>query len=357
MNIETIPSFIILLGILITVHEVGHFAVAKMLGFKVLKFSIGFGPVLWSRTRGETEYALSAFPLGGFVKFHGEELAENQSEIPTDDPDADRRFFARPVFHRILTVVAGPSMNLVLGLVLYIFLSSFGREVMLPVVGDIQKGMPAEIAGLVKGDRITGIDGKAIESWDEMRIGLHMAGNKEIPITVKRGEEEKTFILKPVMTKDKETGADRPLIGITWGGAVEYVEIPLYMAPIQGVEHTWRAVLLTFQVIWRLVTGTGSGFEVGGPIAIADMAGKAMHAGILPFLGLMAALSINLAVLNLLPIPVLDGGLLSFLLLEAILGRPVNLRTREIAQQVGLAMLVTMIVIVLYIDITRILGR
>lgn len=357
MSIETIPSFVILLGILITVHEVGHFAVAKLLGFKVLKFSIGFGPVLWSFTRGETQYAISAIPLGGFVKFHGEEPAENQAQLTEEDPDAQRRFFARPVFHRILTVVAGPSMNLLLGLVLYVFLSAFGREVMLPVVGDIQQGMPAQVAGLMKGDRITSIDGKEVDSWDDMRIALHMAGNREIAIAARRGEEVKSFTLRPVMTKDKESGVDRPIIGITWGGAVEYVSIPLYMAPVEGVAQTWKATVLTFQVIWRLVTGTGSGFDVGGPIAIADMAGKAMHAGILPFLGLMAALSVNLAVLNLLPIPVLDGGMLAFLLAEAALGRPVNVRVREIAQQVGLAMLVSLILFVLYIDLTRIFNR
>ncbi len=359
MTIQTIPSFIILLGVLITVHELGHFLVAKALGFKVLKFSLGFGPVLWSTRRGETEYALSAFPLGGFVKFHGEELAENETPGPEaeSDPDANRRFFARPVWHRIATVFSGPFMNLVLGLVLFVFLSFFGREVMLPVVGDVTKGMPAEAAGLVKGDRIVAVDGKPVASWDEMRLALHLAGVKEIAIKAVRGGEEKTFTLKPVLTKDGEAKMERPVIGIVWGGQSEYVSIPWTEAPMEGVRQTVKAVSLTLEVMARLFTGRGSANEVGGPIAIADMAGKALSAGILPFIYLMAALSVNLAVLNLLPVPILDGGLLVFLLLEAAIGRPVNLRIREIAQQAGLAMLALLIGFVLYVDIARLLGR
>lgn len=353
MTIETIPAFVILLGILITVHELGHFAVAKFLGFKVLKFSIGFGPVLWSRKRGETEYALSAIPLGGFVKFHGEELAENEEDLDPDDPDKNRRFFAKPVLHRIATVVAGPLMNLVLGVALFVFLSFFGHEVMLPVVGDLAKGMPAEQAGLIKGDRITGIDAEAIESWQDMQLALHLAGDREIAVKVLRDGVERTFQLRPVLKRDGQLKTDRPMIGITWGGQVEYKSIPLHRVPMEGLSQTWRAVALTWETIARLATGRGSGYEVGGPLAIADMAGKAMHAGILPFVGLMAALSVNLAVLNILPIPILDGGLLVFLGLEALTGRPVKLRVREIAQQAGLAILVMLIVAVLYIDISR----
>lgn len=358
MTIQTIPSFIILLGVLITVHELGHFLVAKALGFKVLKFSIGFGPVIWSRKKGETEYALSAFPLGGFVKFHGEELAEGQPpEDAEPDPDAHRRFFARPVWHRIATVFAGPFMNLVLGAVLFVFLAFFGREVMLPVVGEVTRGMPAEVAGLAKGDRITMVDGQPVATWDEMRLALHLAGAKDIQITAVRDGETRTFRITPVMTRDGEMKIDRPVIGIVWGGQSEYVSIPVMEAPAEGLRQTWRAVSLTWEVMARLVTGRGSASEVGGPIAIADMAGKAMRAGILSFVYLMAALSVNLAVLNLLPIPILDGGLLVFLGLEALLGRPVNLRVREMAQQVGLALLAMLIAFVLYVDIMRILGR
>lgn len=357
MTLATIPSFVILLGILITVHELGHFMVAKALGFKVLKFSIGFGPVIFSRKRGETEYALSLLPLGGFVKFHGEELAEDENAPKEEDPDASRRFFARPVSHRLATVFAGPFMNLVLGIVLYTFLALFGQEVMLPVVGEVQKGMPAEAAGLMKGDRITSIDGRPVETWDDMRLNLHLVGDKEMAIGVLRQGQPVNVTLKPVMTKDEATKVDRPIIGISWGGEVDYKSIPLYQAPVEGLKMTWRAVYLTVEVLARLVSGKGSGYEVGGPIAIADMAGRAMTAGLLQFFGLMAALSVNLAVLNLLPIPILDGGLLVFLGLEAVLGRPVNLKVREMAQQVGMALLLLMIAVVLYFDVTRIFTR
>jgi regulator of sigma E protease len=174
---------------------------------------------------------------------------------------------------------------------------------------------------------------------------------------VEREGKKVELTLKPVMQSDVPGGETRPVVGVVWGGQTTSRSIPLYMAPVEGVKRTWEVTALTFQVVGRLLTGQGSKDDVGGPIAIADMAGQALRAGFLEFFMLMAILSVNLAVLNLLPVPVLDGGHLFFFVIEAVTGRPVNRRYREIAQQIGMILLLSLIVFMLYNDIMRIRVR
>jgi len=360
MSAMTIPAFIVLLGVLVAIHEFGHFMTGKLLGFKVLKFSIGFGPALIKRKWGETEYALSVIPLGGYVKFHGQELTEDEEAMREEedhDPDAARRFANRPALQRMLTVVAGPTMNLVLGVVLYTFLALFPQQVLLPVIGEVTPGMPAEAAGLMPGDRIISINGNDIDSWFDITPTLIMSIEDTVKVTIERGSEVLDIELTPDRVLDEQSKSDRPIIGIMPAEKVEYRKIPWYRAPAEGVKQSYDVIVATFNTVYRLISGRASGYEVGGPLAIADMAGRTADAGLLPFLALMAALSLNLAVLNILPIPVLDGGLIFFLAIEAIRGKPVNLKVRETAQQIGLALLLLLIGFIMYIDISRVVVK
>ncbi|NOY46025.1 MAG: RIP metalloprotease RseP [Deltaproteobacteria bacterium] len=347
-------AFVVLLGVLVFVHEFGHFLVAKRLGIRVLKFSLGFGPRVWGWRRGETEYLISAVPLGGYVKLFGEDPDE-----PLAAGEEARSFSARPVSHRIATVVAGPLMNVVLAVVVFALLSLFGTPVLQPVVGQVSPGMPAEAAGLAQGDRIVAIDGEPVASWDDMAERIAGSGGRELVLTVERQGTRFDLRVKPVLRESRNLLGEtiqKPMIGIAPSGEVSVERNPVWMAPWIGIRETARWTAVTVEVLVKMVVGRVSPRTLGGPIAIAKMAGETAQAGAQSFLFLMAVLSVNLAVLNLLPIPILDGGHLLFFGIEAVRGRPVSLRHREVAQQVGLAILLALMAFVMYNDLARILS-
>ncbi len=347
----TVP-FLILLGVLVFVHELGHFLVAKRLGIRVLRFSLGFGPRLFGWRRGETEYLVSAIPLGGYVKLFGEDPEE-----ATAPGDRERSFSQRPVLHRVATVIAGPAMNFVLAAVLFALLSLFGTPVLQPVVGAVSPDMPAAEVGLRQGDRITAIDGEPVASWDEMAERIAESGGRELELTVERDGQTLLLRVRPVLRETRNLLGEairKPLIGISPAGEVSVERNPVWKAPWIGVRETVRWTGMTFEVLAKMVLGRVSPRTLGGPIAIAQMAGETAQAGVVSFLFLMAVLSVNLAVLNLLPIPILDGGHLVFFAIEAVRGRPVSVKHREFAQQVGLMILLALMAYVMYNDITRI---
>jgi regulator of sigma E protease len=378
MFFDSIYSFVILLGVLIFVHEFGHFIVAKSFGVKVLRFSLGFGPVLLRKQIGETEYVLSVVPLGGYVKMQGDEgssalegepdgdtsgagadeegpddeqvAAKDESDEAEEEIDETRSFSNRPVMQRIAIVAAGPVMNLVTGFVLFSFLSLFGDQIRLPAVGEVTKGMPAEAAGFQPGDLIVSVDDFDVETWEEMQHLIMISDGSEIVIELLRSGELETVTVSPVKYPDD----DRMVVGIVWSGEIKTRSTLWYMAPVEGMRRTWRVTVQTVDVIGRMLSGKGSKDEIGGPIAIAAIAGQAMAMGILSFIHLTALISINLAVLNLLPIPVLDGGHLVFFLVEAVRGRPVGLRVREAAQQIGLMLLMALVIFIIYNDIMQV---
>lgn len=374
MFLDSIYSFVILLGVLIFVHEFGHFIVAKKLGIKVIRFSLGFGPVLLRKKMGETEYVLSVIPLGGYVKMHGDEgsssLEGEECDAAQPDTDTDgeeseaadsddevvdvaRSFSHRPVMQRIAIVAAGPVMNLVTGFVLLTFLSLFGDQIRLPAVGEVTEGMPAQAAGIMPGDIVTSVDGRDVETWEEMQSYIMMSDGSEIKLELSRAGEPVAVQVSPIKYPEN----DRMVVGIVWSGEIKTRSIAWYMAPVEGARRSWRVTLQTVDVIGRMLTGRGSKDEIGGPIAIAAIAGQAMAMGVLAFIHLTALISINLAVLNLLPIPVLDGGHLLFFIAEAVRGRPVGVRVREVAQQVGLVLLLSLVVFIIYNDIMQLVAR
>lgn len=345
----TLPSFLVLLGVLVFVHELGHFLVAKKLGIKVLKFSLGFGPVLWSRKRGETEYLISVIPLGGYVKLHGEDPDEPAEE------DSDRSFSERPVSHRMATVIAGPLMNFFLAIVFFAFLSLFGTQIHQPVVGEVSEGMPAAEAGILPGDRVVAVDGIDVRTWEDMAALIRASGGRALELTIVRPGEELVITLTPTFSDVEGEEKKVPLVGIVSALKVDYVETPVWKAPWMGLKETWRWTWFTIDIVGNMLAGKADPKNIGGPIAIADMAGKAAEAGILQFMALMAILSVNLGVLNLLPIPVLDGGHMVFFIIEALKGEPLSVVFREKLQWAGLALLVTLMVFVMYNDILRII--
>lgn len=347
----TILSALVLLGILIFVHEVGHFMVAKALGVKVLKFSLGFGPKVLGRRYGETEYLISAFPLGGYVKMLGEDLEEELSE-----EEKMRSYNYQPVWKRAAIVFFGPLFNLLFACLVFFFIFTQGVPHLLPVIGEVMPGSPAERAGLQKGDRIVKIDGEAISRWDEMTAVIHGRPDMELVVSYERGgdvlsahvsPERKT--VKDVFGQDKEVG----LIGITPAGDTGVREESLSGAVVVAFQKTWQVTVLTLMAIVKLIQRIIPADTIGGPILIFQMAGQQASQGAMSFFSFMAIISINLAVLNLLPIPILDGGHLLFLGIEAVRKKPLSERVVMVAQRIGLVLLLTLMAFAFYNDIVR----
>ncbi len=345
-------SFAVALGVLVFVHELGHFAVAKRLGVLVERFSIGFGPVVLSRRWGETEYAVSAIPMGGYVKMLGEEDEQEARANP------ERAFSTQRVARRAAIVFAGPAMNFVFAFVAYALLFVFVGVDMPssePRVGGVTPGLPAEAAGLRDGDRIVALDGEPIATWDELSKRILDSKGARLQLNVERGGARFAVDVTPQLQENRtifgESTGDVYRIGIE--RLQEWTPVgPLRAVTFAG-EYTWGASVTVVKGLLFMLEGRVSPRELGGPIAIARAAGQQARAGIRYFLSMLAFLSVNLAVLNLLPIPALDGGHLAFFGIERLLRRPLGQRHREIAQQVGLLLLITLMVFVFYNDIHR----
>ncbi len=348
-----ILSFIIVLGVLIFFHEFGHFLIARFFGVGVEKFSLGFGPRLIGKKVGITDYRISAIPLGGYVKMVGE---EPDAEI--DPEEIPLSFTHKHVAKRMLIVAAGPVFNILLAVIIFfgIFLSS-GTFVLKPSVGSVKQGAPAFSAGLEKGDLIIAINESAINSWNEMAEIINGSKGKTIRLAVRRGDSTRNFTIAPEQVTTKNIfGEDiqRYIIGITASGESYSKDLSLFQAFSESLLQTYRVTELMVVIIAKLITGDISTDTLGGPIMIAQMAGDSAKAGIGSLISFIALISINLAIINLLPIPVLDGGHLLFFSIEAIKGSPVSIKVREIAQQIGLFLLILLMILVFYNDISRI---
>ncbi|MFC1830082.1 RIP metalloprotease RseP [Thermodesulfobacteriota bacterium] len=349
-----ILSFVVVLGLLIFVHELGHFLVARLCGVGVEKFSLGFGPKVFGKKIGMTEYLISSIPLGGYVKMVGE---EPDAEI--DPADIPISFTHKHVLKRILIVAAGPLSNLLLAVVIFFgFFQIYGTFLLKPVVGEVRKGAPAERAGFIKGDEIIFIDETPVSSWEEMAKIITESNGKRLSTRVRRGESEIALSVTPELTTDKNIfGEDieRYVIGISSSGDVVPIKLNPLEALSESLVQTYQVSRLMVVGIIKLIKGDISTKNLGGPIMIVQMAGDQAKEGASNLIYFIAFISLNLAILNILPIPVLDGGHLFFFFIELVIGRPVNLRVREVAQQVGLFILILLMIFVFYNDITRIL--
>ncbi len=353
MLLEYVIGFIILLGILIFVHELGHFLVAKAVGVKVLKFSLGFPPAMIKRKWGETEYQLSWIPLGGFVKMFGEN-PESDEEIPPEEQH--RAFTSKPLWARVAVVAAGPLSNYLLAVILLCGAYVAGWP-MLPSteLGEIMKDTPAMQAGLREGDKVVAIDGTKIEKWDDMRRIIEAHPGKEVRLSVMRDGKELNVPIVPEAGTTDVLGNPVGRIGVKSSGKM--VELPTDRAVVEGLRFSVELTGLVLEALVKVVTGQMSPKNLSGPIAIVQASGESLKAGYYQFVFLLSFISINLAIINLLPVPILDGGHLLFFLIEAIIGRPVEGRVREIATQAGLLFLVFLMVMVIFFDVTRIIEK
>lgn len=350
----SIFSLIIVLGVLIFFHELGHFLVARLLGVGVERFSLGFGPKLVGKKIGITEYRISAIPLGGYVKMVGE---SPDSEL--DPSDIPFSFTHKHVFKRILIVAAGPLFNILLALVIFfgIFQIS-GLLILKPGIGDVNEGSPAYMAGLKKNDLVVSIDGVAISSWEDMANAIMASKGKTLEISVLRGDTIFTKSVTPEVKKFKNIfneDVDRYVIGITASGEIFKKDLNFFQAFSESIIQTYQITSLTIKGIVKLFQGTVSPKTLGGPIMIAQMAGQQAKEGVVNLIFFIALISVNLAILNFLPIPVLDGGHLLFFFIEAVKGSPVSVKVREISQQAGIFVLILLMIYVFYNDIARVL--
>jgi regulator of sigma E protease len=347
--------FILVLGILIFFHELGHFLVAKGFGVKVLKFSLGFGYKLIGKKVGETEYLISTFPLGGYVKLLGEDAEDSEPIAPED---VDRAFNNQRVLKRIAIVAAGPVFNVLLALLLFCglyFVS--GDYVMTAEIGQVRPDSPAEKAGLLKGDEVVAVEGQKIGTWSEIKRIVQEREGKSLTFSVKRGEEVLSLTVVPEAAVEKNLFGEEvksALIGIVSAGKFRKVEMGPWEAIREGTWRTWEIIRLTCLTVVKLLQGVVSIKTLGGPIMIGQLTGQVAQESISYLIPLLAIISINLGILNLLPVPILDGGLIIFLLVEMILGKPVSLKKRDLAQKFGMFLLAVLIVVVTFNDLSRI---
>lgn len=347
----SIVSVVVLLGVLIFAHELGHFLMAKRAGVGVLKFSLGFGPRVIGRKVGETEYLLSLIPLGGYVKLLGEAPGE---ELPPEDEK--RSFLKQPVWKRILIVAAGPVFNLLLALLIFTVVNMVGLPVPTSDIGSLLPGSAAMESGLKAGDRITAIDGKPVSKWDDVSEAIGASKGQPLAITVSReGSTQQITVVPRVMKTQNLFGETQESfkIGISPSNRTDIERHNPFSALVKGFKQTWMISKLTVVSIVKMFEGVLSPKTLGGPILIAQIAGAQVKEGIIPFVLFMSMLSINLAILNLLPIPILDGGHLLFYAIEVVTGREVSIRWREMAQQVGFVLLVLLMIFVFMLDIER----
>jgi regulator of sigma E protease len=350
-----ILPLVFVLGVLILFHELGHFLVAKYFGVKVLKFSLGFGPKVAGKTIGETEYLLSLIPFGGYVKMLGE--SEDDDTKPLTPEEEKRSFSNQHVLKRIAIVTAGPFANLLLALIIFcIFYMLAGTQVMEAEIGQVREDSPAHKAGLLKGDVIVSIDGKTIEAWEEIKDAVQYSAGKSLEITILRGDSFHTMTVVPEASVIKNIFGEEvksALIGIVASGKYKTVMLDPLGAVKQGFLRTWEITELTCLVVIKLLQGVVPIKTVGGPILIGQMTGQLAQESLVILFPFMAFISVNLGILNLLPIPILDGGFIIFLLIELIIGKPLSIKKRDLAQKVGLFLLITLMVVVMYNDIVR----
>ncbi len=421
----TFVYFLIVIGILVFVHELGHFIMAKRAGVRIEKFSLGMGPKVFGYKKGDTEYVLSALPLGGYVKMAG----ENPDEDPTGAPD---EFQSKTVWQRAKIAVMGPLTNIILAFIIMPFVFMVGTYSEGPAkVGYVETGSPAERAGFKAGDVIVEINGRSISDWTKALTLIAVNPDTDVTAIIERQGEKKTLTLRPEMATELKIGMsglipDIPaeigklkagfpaeLAGVVvndkiiavdgktiyhWnqfsslvrdskgktltltlernGKRMEKIVTPkedggrqvIGVEPIMrlvfkkhgiieslqlGFDKTIESVDLTFITLKKLVTFNLSIKTLGGPVMIAQMSGQAADAGLSAFLSLLAMISISLGILNLLPIPVLDGGLLLFLVIEAIRKKPFDRKVMEVSQSIGAALLITLIAVVSYNDVMR----
>ncbi|MEW6087814.1 MAG: RIP metalloprotease RseP [bacterium] len=346
----TLISTIFVLGILVLIHELGHFITAKKLNVKVDIFSIGMGPKVFGVTRGETEYRISAVPIGGYVKMAGEDVEEMLKENPdpeikNDDP---RNFNNQTKIKRSLIIIAGSIANIFLGTVIFLLIFITGVPTLTTKIGTVMENSPAERAGIKPNDRITAIDKKPLWKWDEMTKIIQESAGKPLMLTIERD----TVNIELEITPETQGKTNIGIIGISSSYDFVKERYGLMTAAAKALEQTWVIGTSIIKGIYLMIAGKIKA-EVAGPLGIIKITGEQAKQGFINLLFFTALLGINLGIINLFPVPPLDGGVILFLLIEKIKGSPVKLKHQLIAQQVGWALLLFLLFFASYNDIIK----
>lgn len=338
--------FIIFVFILLILpHETGHFLMARMCGMKVDRFSFGLGPKLWGFKRGETEYSISALPFGGYVKIAGMEPGEEGSE---------GNFRKQPLGKRILVLGAGSGTNYLVAIILFAltFMTGFytfnSEEA---IIGEVTQGSPAEVSDLLPGDTIIEVNNESIESWEDLALSIRNSEEEILKFKIQRNGQIFDVNVRPVFYPE----AGRKMVGIA-PVRVFKREGPI-ISLAKGVQEAFVLTRAIFLAIWEMITGRLPLVEVRGPVGIAQFVGESVKMGLSSFFLLTALLSVNLGLLNLFPIPALDGGRLLFLVLEGIRGKPLDLHKEELIHYIGFLVLISLIFLITYQDILRLVIR
>jgi regulator of sigma E protease len=349
---HSLIAFVVVLGVLIFFHELGHFLVARLFGVGVETFSLGFGPKVYTKKIGLTDYCLSMIPLGGYVKMVGED-----PEAKISAKDLSLSFTHKKLYQKALIVAAGPVFNFLLAiLIFYVLFQVSGSYYVKAVVGTVADNTPALSAGIKPGDRIVGIDGIEVQSWDDMVALIGKAKGTSLEFLIERGDRNLSINIVPAISTTTNIFGEtieKPMIGISASG--EMVNEPLNPVQAMGTAlvRTWEISRLTVLSVGKIFSGSISPKTLGGPIMIAQIAGQQAQAGMANLAIFIAMLSINLGIINLFPVPVLDGGHLLFFGVEAVMGKPASEGLREKANQFGIVLLLALMVFVFYNDILR----
>lgn len=356
-----IIPFVVVLTIIVFVHELGHYWVARRCGVRVEVFSIGFGPELFGwNDRNGTRWKISAVPLGGYVKFFGDADAtsnvDSSAVARMSEEDRKVSFHYKALPARAAIVAAGPVANFIFAILIYAALFSLvGQPFTPPVVGSVVEGGAAEAAGLQPGDRILTADGNTIQRFEELRAYVALRAETPILFRVQRdgGEIELTLVPRRVDVPDGLGGSQRVgQIGIRTAG-VEFVQHGPGMAVVQAVRETWQVVDNTFTYLGRIIQGRESGDQLSGPLGIAKISGDVARASWLGLISLMATLSVAIGLINLFPVPMLDGGHLLFYGIEALRGRPLGERAQEYGFRIGFALVLSLFLFATWNDLNR----
>ena len=335
-------AIVFVFGLLVLVHEFGHFITAKKTGMRVDEFAIGFGPKLASIKKGETVYSIRAIPLGGFNKIAGMQQGQ-------DEDAGDRAYWARPVWARMIVILAGSIMNFILPIVLFagiFFFNGIQTPSNAPILGKVMSGEPASQAGLQSGDKIVSINGESIDSWKGFVEKIQVADGKVLKIEYLRDDKQMATSVVPKYDEQ----AKRVLIGVT--APVDSKAVGFVDSIILAFTTVIAVIYQMYSALIGMITGSVSA-ELSGPVGVAQMTSQAAHMGIAPLLQFASLLSLNLGVINLLPIPALDGGHFVVLLAEAIYGKPINPKYVNYIQMAGIVILLSLMFLATMQDIGR----
>jgi len=352
----TTLAIVFVFGSMVMIHELGHYMVAKWIGVKVIEFSFGFGPKIVGYQGKETLYALRLIPLGGFVKLHGMDAevdANGQAVIaPTHDVQS---FMNKPVWQRMAVIVAGPIMNFVLAIILfvsvfaYLGIPSAGTT---NIIGSLVSGKPAATSGIQPGDKILAVNGESTLDWTRLTEVIHAKPDQVLSLTVERGNGKQHQTVSVKTEKDAQTGYG--MIGIA--PEITYAHASILQSTSYGLERTLDFTKFIMVTLVQMITGKIPA-EVGGPVMIAQVIGEGAHQGLANLLSLTGVLSIQLGLINLFPIPALDGSRLIFLLIEGVRGKPLNPEKENMIHLVGFVLLMALMIAVTYKDVLRLFDK